>query len=327
MPTEGRLVVKNWNRFQHYKNRRPAWIKLATDLFNDDEFMTLPMASKLLAICIWTLASKSADGSVKDNFSFLQTWGHFDENLQEEHLEVLVDKGFLIRSRDVLADGYPHAMPRREEEEEENSRGEEEMRATKQIPISSIQILGVKAERENSSSWLEIKQLVAAYSDHDVITAFEAWAEENKGETFNGYPVSAFLKTALGRLRGIIIPKNATSNQRLKDLCTALFGLGGQLFVGPAQTAVKNLLDEYSDKEILGAYNQLVSSMDDFERKFAVKKFSEGAVAILDTRRLEAAKTAANERMMAAVIEREQAKAAVENTKPVEEIEETLSAE
>lgn len=55
--------IKNWDKYQHYKNRRPAWIKLYRDLLDDIEWFSLSDgASKLLVMC-WLIASE-ADGEL-----------------------------------------------------------------------------------------------------------------------------------------------------------------------------------------------------------------------------------------------------------------------
>jgi hypothetical protein len=51
--------VKNFERFQHYKDRSPPWIKLYNDLLDNYEFGSLPDASKMHLIAIWLLASRS----------------------------------------------------------------------------------------------------------------------------------------------------------------------------------------------------------------------------------------------------------------------------
>lgn len=46
MPSTGFLRVKNFDRFQHYKDRTPPWIKLYNDLLDDYDFSCLPDAEK-----------------------------------------------------------------------------------------------------------------------------------------------------------------------------------------------------------------------------------------------------------------------------------------
>lgn len=63
--------VKGWARFQHYKGRRPPWIKLYRELLDDFEYLTLDLASMALAPCLWLLASESDDGTFSDDPSKL----------------------------------------------------------------------------------------------------------------------------------------------------------------------------------------------------------------------------------------------------------------
>ena len=59
------MKVKNWRKFQVYKNRRPPWIKLHRDLLEKREWVELdPGAAKLL-ISLWILAAE-ADGELPD---------------------------------------------------------------------------------------------------------------------------------------------------------------------------------------------------------------------------------------------------------------------
>lgn len=117
----GMLRVKNWHKFQHYSDRCPPWIKLQTDTFQNPDFTRLQAASKLLALCIWTLASRSKDGFVEDDFDYIIQWGFLVGQAKKEHLQELVDKGFIIRDSEMLAEGEQVASP-----ETEQSRAETE---------------------------------------------------------------------------------------------------------------------------------------------------------------------------------------------------------
>jgi hypothetical protein len=50
--------VKGFEKFQHYKDRNPPWIKLYNELLDNYEFGCLQDASKLHLILIWLLASR-----------------------------------------------------------------------------------------------------------------------------------------------------------------------------------------------------------------------------------------------------------------------------
>ena len=53
------LRVKNFDKFQHYKDRNPPWIKLYNDLLDDYDFSCLQDASKLHLLMIWLVASRT----------------------------------------------------------------------------------------------------------------------------------------------------------------------------------------------------------------------------------------------------------------------------
>ena len=95
MPEQRRIKIKNWSRFQHYKHRCPPWIKLATDTFQNPDFARLQDASKLLAICIWTLAAKSQDGSVVGDFDYIHRWGFLGPSVTTKNLQELESVGFI----------------------------------------------------------------------------------------------------------------------------------------------------------------------------------------------------------------------------------------
>ncbi|RAU21090.1 hypothetical protein CU669_15155 [Paramagnetospirillum kuznetsovii] len=59
------IRIKDWAKFQHFKDRRPPWIKLYRDILDDPEWFALdPEASKAL-VMLWLIASET-DGYLPD---------------------------------------------------------------------------------------------------------------------------------------------------------------------------------------------------------------------------------------------------------------------
>jgi hypothetical protein len=52
------VAVRNFEKFQHYKDRNPPWIKLHTSVLDDYDFCQLGDADKAHVLLIWALASK-----------------------------------------------------------------------------------------------------------------------------------------------------------------------------------------------------------------------------------------------------------------------------
>lgn len=61
-----RLRIKNWEKFQHYKERRPLWIKLYRDLLDDKDWDDLPAPAAKALVMLWLIASEE-DGYLPDS--------------------------------------------------------------------------------------------------------------------------------------------------------------------------------------------------------------------------------------------------------------------
>ena len=59
------MKIKNWSKFQHFKDRKPPWVKLYRELLDDIEWHLLdPKAAKVLTM-LWLIASED-DGYLPD---------------------------------------------------------------------------------------------------------------------------------------------------------------------------------------------------------------------------------------------------------------------
>ena len=124
------LKPKNWDKFQHYKDRCPPWIKLHRDILNDRVFANLPIASKALAPLLWLLASESKDGSFDAAIEELAFRLHIASKDIELGLKPLIDKGFFIDASTMLAPCLQVAIPETEREGER----EKEKKDLSEIP-------------------------------------------------------------------------------------------------------------------------------------------------------------------------------------------------
>jgi hypothetical protein len=53
------LRVKNWKQFQHFKDRKPPWVKLYRDLLDDVEWYEMAGEDFKFLVGLWLLASES----------------------------------------------------------------------------------------------------------------------------------------------------------------------------------------------------------------------------------------------------------------------------
>ena len=91
------LKIKNWEKYQHYKDRNPPWIKLHYELMTSADWVMLADASKLLAVVCMMIASRN-DGKVPNDPKYIKRVAYLDKM---PNLTPLIDSGFLIN---LLAD-------------------------------------------------------------------------------------------------------------------------------------------------------------------------------------------------------------------------------
>jgi hypothetical protein len=113
------LVVKGWQKHQHYKDRFPPWIKLHQALLDDYEFGRLQDASKAHLMLIWVLASRDSGRVRNDPDWIAQRIGA----TSPVDVQVLIESGFLVASNDASAPlaERKQVAPRGEERREEKN--------------------------------------------------------------------------------------------------------------------------------------------------------------------------------------------------------------
>jgi hypothetical protein len=80
------MKIKNWSKFQHFKDRKPPWVKLYRDLLDDIEWHELdPIAAKVL-VMLWLIASED-EGSIPPNKQLA-----FRLRMSEKETEVCTSK-------------------------------------------------------------------------------------------------------------------------------------------------------------------------------------------------------------------------------------------
>jgi len=56
------ILIKNWERFQHYRHRNPPWIRLYRDLVDNPDWRKLSDSAARLLVELWLLASELEPG-------------------------------------------------------------------------------------------------------------------------------------------------------------------------------------------------------------------------------------------------------------------------
>lgn len=109
------MRIKNWTKFQHFKDRRPPWVKLYRDILDDLEWHELdPLAAKVL-VMLWLIASED-DGRIPDTKTLA-----FRLRLTEIKTKEIVSKLSHWMEQDdinVISTRYQVDLPERETETE-----------------------------------------------------------------------------------------------------------------------------------------------------------------------------------------------------------------
>ena len=124
------MKIKNWTKFQHFKDRRPPWVKLYRDILDDLEWHELdPLAAKVL-VMLWLIASED-DGRIPD----IKTLA-FRLRLTEIKTKEIIIKLFHWLEQDdinVISNGYQVDSTERETETDK----EKETKVTAPEGVSS----------------------------------------------------------------------------------------------------------------------------------------------------------------------------------------------
>jgi len=175
------LIPKNWSEFQHYKDRRPPWIKLHRSLLDDRDFIMLPTASKALAPLLWLLASEGKEGkfnATPDELAFRlrMTASEIDKGIKP-----LLDKGFFLDASTMLAPCSQDAVPETERETERETEKREN-------PVKNLDSFYEKMPDSITSKW----------SADQIKTKAEDLVDycKRKGKTYKDYysALRSFLK-------------------------------------------------------------------------------------------------------------------------------------
>ena len=121
-----KIRIPNWEKFQHYKQRRPPWIKLHRQLLESRHWFELtPDASKLLVEC-WLIASDNPDGTINCDLGDLAFRLRRDNDSILPTLQELALHGFIemnkVDASSSLAGSLQDAIPETETETETKKR-------------------------------------------------------------------------------------------------------------------------------------------------------------------------------------------------------------
>ena len=120
----GFFSIKNFERYQHYKQRTPPWIKLYNSMLDDPEFVRLGMADRFL-YCGLLLVASRLNNRIPHNEMYIQNALQTRETI---NLSVLFNSGFLLAwcRKTRLAQSKRSALSQSRERDRVETEGERE---------------------------------------------------------------------------------------------------------------------------------------------------------------------------------------------------------
>lgn len=100
--TKTYIRVKNWDEYQHYKDRHAPWIKFYGNMLTSEWWIMGSDASKLLAVCIMALAQRK-DNKIPADIEYIKRFSHIAST---PDIQSLIDSQFieLIDENEVVQD-------------------------------------------------------------------------------------------------------------------------------------------------------------------------------------------------------------------------------
>ena len=91
------FIVKNWLKFQHYKDRNPPWIKLHFEMLSSEDWVCLKDDARVLAIACMLIASRN-EGKVPNNTEYIKRVAYLNTT---PDFKPLICCGFLCLQADA----------------------------------------------------------------------------------------------------------------------------------------------------------------------------------------------------------------------------------
>jgi len=111
------MRIKNWEKYQHYKERNPPWIKLHYELLTSKDWVCLDDASRVLAVACMLIASRNG-GEIPEDTEYVRRVAYLNGS---PDFSPLIRCGFIVlddSASNMLASARPEAEAEAETEAE-----------------------------------------------------------------------------------------------------------------------------------------------------------------------------------------------------------------
>lgn len=144
------LAVKNYERFQHYKDRRPPWIKYHVSLLDDYELCHMSYGAQLVYDRLLLIAART-DNNIPNDPEHISRDVRIDTETVTDALQNLLDAGFLVVSERKRA--ASKAIARRKQNAEPETETETETEADTETEKNAADLGAERQVRDVYDHW------------------------------------------------------------------------------------------------------------------------------------------------------------------------------
>lgn len=134
------IRIKGWAKFQHFKDRRPPWIKLYRDILEDPDWHDLDGDAAKMLVALWLIASEDEDqeGKLPD----VRRIAFRLRSSEAVVVQLLKKLSHYLEQDDInlISDGYQLDAPETETEERQRQRQRQRQNALSRPDIVSDQV-------------------------------------------------------------------------------------------------------------------------------------------------------------------------------------------
>ena len=193
------MKIKNWSQFQHFKDRRPPWIKLYRDILDDIEWHELDARSAKVLVMIWLIASES-DGCLPDTKKLA-----FRLRMTEKDTEASLSKlSHWLEQEDisVISGVYRDDLPETETETETEGETKKDLSVEPRsvsLPVVEVPILGGKAYGVSQEMIAEWSKAYPAVDVQGELNKMRVWSMSNPTKQKTSGGIARFVNAWLSK--------------------------------------------------------------------------------------------------------------------------------
>jgi hypothetical protein len=193
------MKVKNWSKFQHFKDRSPPWIKLYRELLDDIQWHRLAPADAKVLVMVWLIASEAmGELPALEELAWRLRMKEADLSACLARLSHWLEGDDIAGDISVISEGYQPVPKRRGEKETETEGYSDDFEE-----LWTIHRRGSKAK-----AWAEYKKAVPRKLSAEAIAEALSHYVASFSKDFSGAHLERWIKDERWEEQaGVIAPK------------------------------------------------------------------------------------------------------------------------